>query len=57
MTITRAQFERLVDPLIEKCRRPVMQALADAKLKPADIDEVVMVGGMTGDPKRSGATA
>ncbi len=51
MTITRAQFERMVDHLIERCRKPVMQALADAKLKPSDIDEVVMVGGMTRMPK------
>lgn len=51
LTITRAQFERMVDHLIEKCRKPVMQALADAKLKPSDIDEVVMVGGMTRMPR------
>jgi molecular chaperone DnaK len=51
MSITRAKFEQLVDHLIQKCRRPVEQALADAKLKPKDIDEVVMVGGMTRMPK------
>ncbi|MFQ3650647.1 MAG: molecular chaperone DnaK [Gemmataceae bacterium] len=51
LTITRAQFERMVDHLIERCRKPVMQALADAKLKPSDIDEVVMVGGMTRMPR------
>ena len=51
MTISRAQFERMVDHLIERCRKPVMQALADAKLKPSDIDEVVMVGGMTRMPR------
>jgi molecular chaperone DnaK len=51
MSITRAQFERMADRLIEKCRKPVLQALQDAKLKPADIDEVVMVGGMTRMPK------
>ncbi|MFO0879222.1 MAG: molecular chaperone DnaK [Gemmataceae bacterium] len=51
MTITRAQFERMVDHLIEKCRKPVLQALQDAKLKPGQIDEVVMVGGMTRMPK------
>src|SRR5262249_4900233 len=42
VTITRAQFERLVDHLIERCRRPVMQCLQDAGYKPSDIDEVVM---------------
>jgi molecular chaperone DnaK len=51
MSVTRAQFERMVDHLIEKCRKPVMQALQDAKLKPSQIDEVVMVGGMTRMPK------
>ena len=51
MNITRAKFEQLVDPLIERCRKPVERALADAKLKPADIDEVVLVGGSTRIPK------
>jgi molecular chaperone DnaK len=51
MTITRAKFEQLVDHLIERCRGPVMKALADARLKPSDIDEVVLVGGMTRVPK------
>jgi molecular chaperone DnaK len=50
MTISRSQFERLIDPLVERCRRPVEQALADAKLKPAQIDEVVLVGGSTRVP-------
>lgn len=51
MTITRAEFERLVDKLIERCREPVTKALADAKLKPGQIDEVVLVGGSTRVPK------
>jgi molecular chaperone DnaK len=51
MKITRAKFEELVDGLIERCRKPVLQALEDAKLKPADIDEVVLVGGSTRVPK------
>src|SRR5262245_26757080 len=51
MSITRAKFEQLVDHLIERCRGPVMRALEDAKLKPSDIDEVVLVGGMTRVPK------
>jgi molecular chaperone DnaK len=51
MSLTRAKFEQLVDHLVEKCRKPVLQALADAKLKPSQIDEVVMVGGMTRMPK------
>jgi molecular chaperone DnaK len=51
MSLTRAKFEQLVDHLIERCRGPVMTALKDAGYKPSDIDEVVMVGGMTRMPK------
>ncbi|NOX52944.1 MAG: molecular chaperone DnaK [Planctomycetes bacterium] len=51
MTITRAEFERLIDHLIERCREPVLTALKDAKLEPKDIDEVVLVGGSTRIPK------
>src|SRR4051794_23951327 len=51
MSITRSKFEQLVDHLIERCRGPVMKALSDAKKKPSDIDEVVLVGGMTRVPK------
>ena len=51
MNITRAQFEKLVDGLVERCRGPVVQALKDAKLKPSEIDEVVLVGGSTRIPK------
>ncbi len=50
MTITRSQFEKLTDSLFERCRGPVMKALEDAKLKPAQIDEVVLVGGSTRMP-------
>ena len=51
MSLSRSKFEQLVDHLIERCRGPVMKALQDAKLKPSDIDEVVLVGGMTRVPK------
>jgi molecular chaperone DnaK len=51
MSLTRSKFEQLVDHLIERCRGPVMQALRDAGYKPGDIDEVVLVGGMTRVPK------
>jgi len=50
MNISRSQFERLIDPLVERCRKPVEQALKDAKLSPKDIDEVVLVGGSTRVP-------
>lgn len=49
--ITRSTFETLIDPLVERCRQPVMQALSDAKIKPSEIDEVVLVGGSTRVPK------
>lgn len=48
--LTRAKFEQLVEDLIEKTRGPVMRALEDAKLKPQDIDEVILVGGQTRTP-------
>ena len=51
MTISRAQFEQLTDKLFERCRGPVMKALEDAKLKPSDINEVVLVGGSTRMPR------
>jgi len=48
---TRAQLESLVGPLIEKTVEPVRKALKDANLKPTDIQEVILVGGMTRMPK------
>jgi molecular chaperone DnaK len=51
MTLTRAQLEKIVDPLIQKTIKPVEQALKDAKIDVKDIDEVVLVGGMTRMPK------
>src|SRR5215469_7960441 len=51
MNLTRAKFEQLVDHLIERCRGPVMRALQDANYKPGEIDEVVLVGGMTRVPR------
>ena len=50
MNITRAEFEQLIDPLVERCRTPVEQALRDAKLTARDIDEIVLVGGSTRVP-------
>jgi molecular chaperone DnaK len=54
LNLTRAKFEQLVDHLIERCRGPVMQAMRDAGYKPKDIDEVVLVGGMTRMPRVQG---
>src|SRR5947207_395083 len=50
ITITRSKFEQLINPLVEKCRQPVIDALKDAKLNPEQIDEVVLVGGSTRVP-------
>lgn len=51
MNITRAKLEQLTDHLSQRCVKPCEIALADAKLHPEDIDEVVLVGGMTRMPK------
>ena len=50
MRITRALFESLTKDLVEMTRGPIEQALNDAKLSPQDIDEIILVGGMTRVP-------
>ena len=49
-TLTRAKLEQLTADLVERTLDPVQQALDDADLKPSDIDEIVLVGGMTRMP-------
>jgi molecular chaperone DnaK len=49
--LTRAKFEQLVDDLIQRTLEPMKKALADAKLQPSEIDEVLLVGGSTRIPK------
>ena len=51
MTLTRAAFEQLIDDLIERTKVPCQNALRDAGLSAADIDEVILVGGSTRVPK------
>ena len=51
VALTRANYEKLVDDLIERTKGPVERALADAGLKPTEIDEVILVGGATRTPK------
>ena len=51
LRITRAKLESLVEDLIEKTIAPCRTALSDAGLKPSDIDDVILVGGMTRMPK------
>jgi Fe-S protein assembly chaperone HscA len=48
--MTRAEFEALIRPLVERTLGPVRQALADAGVEPREIDEVVLVGGATRTP-------
>lgn len=50
ITITRSKFEQLVDDLIKRCLPPTEKALKDAGLSPNQIDEVILVGGMTRVP-------
>src|SRR5437879_3658422 len=49
-SMSREEFNKLIDPIIERTLRPCRQALQDAVLNPASIDEVVMVGGSTRIP-------
>ena len=51
ISLTRAKLEQIVADLVERCRGPVLQALKDAGLTPAQIDEVVLVGGSTRMPR------
>jgi len=51
LKLTRAKFEQLVDDLVQRTIEPCKAALKDAGLKAAEIDEVVLVGGMTRMPK------
>lgn len=51
MTLTRSKLEAIVDELIQNSLKPVQKALDDAGKKVADIDEIIMVGGMTRMPK------
>jgi molecular chaperone DnaK len=50
LDITRAKFQELTHDLLERTRKPFLQALEDAGLKPTDVDEVVLVGGSTRMP-------
>ena len=51
MTLTRAKFEQLVDDLIKRTLGPTERALKDAGLSPSQVDEVILVGGMTRVPR------
>jgi molecular chaperone DnaK len=50
LKLTRAKFEEIIGPIVERSKHPCLQALKDAKLQPKDIDHVVLVGGTTRIP-------
>ena len=50
VNISRAKFEELVEPLVERCRKPCLDALKDAGLSAKDVNEVILVGGSTRMP-------
>ena len=50
MKLTRAKFEEIITPFVDKTEEPCKQALKDAKLKPSDINHIVLVGGTTRIP-------
>jgi molecular chaperone DnaK len=51
LTVTRPELEKLVRPLVEQCRRLVQEALNDAGLQAKDVDEALIIGGMTRMPR------
>lgn len=50
MTVTRGKFEEMSSDLIDRCKKPIQQAIKDAKLSPSELNEVVMVGGSSRIP-------
>ncbi|ABI47710.1 molecular chaperone DnaK [Synechococcus sp. CC9311] len=50
MTVTRGKFEELSSNLIDRCKKPIQQAMQDANLSKSDLNEVVMVGGSSRIP-------
>jgi molecular chaperone DnaK len=50
LTLSRAKLEQIMAPFVDRSMEPVRKCLADAKMKPADIDQVILVGGSTRTP-------
>jgi len=50
MTMTRAKLEQLTRPIVERIREPILKTLSDAKLTPAQIDKIILIGGQTKMP-------
>lgn len=49
-SLNHAKLEEIIMPLVKRCEKPVRQALADAKLEPAEVDKIILVGGPTRMP-------
>jgi len=49
-TVTRAKLEQLAQPIVKRVERPIRNTLADAQLKPTDIDRIILIGGQTRMP-------
>jgi len=49
-TLTRAELEHLVKPIVENVQKPIMRTLSDAKFEPKDIDKIILIGGQTRMP-------
>jgi molecular chaperone DnaK len=50
LTLSRSKLEELLRPIIERCKAPMLQAVEDAKLKAADIEKIILIGGPTRMP-------
>ncbi|HEY7694761.1 MAG TPA: molecular chaperone DnaK [Nitrososphaeraceae archaeon] len=50
LALSRSKLEELLRPIIERCKSPMLQAIEDAKLKPAEIDKIILIGGPTRMP-------
>ncbi len=50
LTLSRSKLEELLRPIIERCKTPMLQAIEDAKLKPTEIDKIILIGGPTRMP-------
>ena len=50
ITLTRARLEQIARPIVDKIRQPIMKTISDAKITPAQIDKVILFGGMTKMP-------
>ncbi|MFA4887594.1 MAG: molecular chaperone DnaK [Candidatus Nanoarchaeia archaeon] len=50
MVLTRAELEKILDPIVQRCKKPLLQAIKDAKLTAETIDKIILVGGPTRMP-------